>query len=381
MRIAVNTRLLIPGKLEGLGRFTYESLKRITQLHPEHQFIFIFDRKYPDEFIFSNNITPVVGYPQARHPLLWYLYFEWGIPPILKKQKADLFLSPDGWLSLSSKVPSISVIHDLNFFHNPEWVDKLPGYYYNYFFPKYIHKAARIATVSEYSKRDIVSRFNIRESLIDVVYNGASEYFHPIDEAAKNKVRQKYTDGKPYFLFLGLVHPRKNLTNIIYAYNAFRKSTSADVKLMIVGSTKYWTDDTRLAYENSPYRESLIFAGRLIEEDLNAVVASSLALVYASLFEGFGIPIIEAMRCKVPVITSNITSMPEVGGDAVCYVNPYSVQSICEGLTRMWKDELYRSDLIIKGNQQYKKFSWDNTANRLWQSIETVLGKTGKMGH
>jgi glycosyltransferase involved in cell wall biosynthesis len=377
MRIAVNTRLLLSGKLEGLGRFTYESLKRITQQHPEHQFIFIFDRPYANEFIFSDNILPVVGYPQARHPLLWYLFFDWGIPPILKKYKADLFLSPDGWLSLRSDIPSLAVIHDLNFFHNPDWVDKFPMMYYNYFFPKFIRKAKRIATVSEYSKKDIVTRFNIDENLIDVVYNGASEYFHPLDEIEKHNTRQKFSRGKPYFLFLGLVHPRKNLTNIIYAYNEFRKNSSDVINLLVVGSTRYWTQDTHLAYEKSPYRDNIIFAGRMVNTELNAVVASALALVYASLFEGFGIPILEAMRCDTPVITSNITSMPEVGGDAVCYVDPYSISSIRDALTKIGSDNMYRNNLISRGRLQNVKFSWDKTATRLWHSVENVLIEIG----
>jgi glycosyltransferase involved in cell wall biosynthesis len=377
MRIAVNTRLLLSGKLEGLGRFTYESMKRITQQHPEHQFIFIFDRPYADEFIFSDNILPVVGFPQARHPLLWYLFFDWGIPPILKKYKADLFLSPDGWLSLRSDIPSLAVIHDLNFFHNPDWVDKLPMMYYNYFFPKFIRKAKRIATVSEYSKKDIVTRFNISENLIDVVYNGASEYFHPLNEIEKHNTRQKFSHGKPYFLFLGLVHPRKNLTNIIYAYNEFRKNSSDVINLLVVGSTRYWTEDTHLAYEKSPYRDNIIFAGRMVNTELNAVVASALALVYASLFEGFGIPILEAMRCDTPVITSNTTSMPEVGGDAVCYVDPYSISSIRDALTKIGSDDMYRKNLISRGRLQNVKFSWDKTATLLWHSVENVLIEIG----
>ncbi len=373
MRIAVNTRLLIPGKIEGLGRFTCESLKRIARSHPEHEFLFIFDRKFSDEFIFSDNITPVVACPQARHPFLWYLFFEWGIPPLLRKYKVDLFLSPDGWLSLRSKIPSLAVIHDLNFFHDPSWVDPLPRKYYNYFFPRYIAKANRLATVSEYSKKDISDRFRVDPALIDVVYNGVDKGFQPVTEKVKQEVRLKYSDGVPYFLFLGLVHPRKNLTRIIKAWEWFRRTSGKSVKLMVVGSTKYWTEDTRLAYEKSPFKEDILLKGRLPDEETNQVIASSLALVYASLFEGFGIPILEAMQCQIPVITSNITSMPEVGGDAVSYVDPTSIQSIGEAMLRIINDQAYVEDLVRKGRDQCKKFTWDQTANLLWQSIEKIM--------
>jgi len=375
MRIAVNTRLLLPGKLEGLGRFACETLKRITRSHPEHEFIFIFDRKYSDEFIFSDNVIPVVAYPQARHPLLWYLFFEWGVPAVLKKYKADLLVSPDGWLSLRSSIPSVTVIHDLNFFYNPEWVSRIPRQYYNYYFPKFIDKADRIATVSEYSRKDISSVFDVPESKIDVVYNGVDESFHPVNEARKEKTKKEFTGGASYFLFLGLVHPRKNLNNIILAYDQFRKSSVFHVKLLVAGSTKYMTKDTKEIYARSQCKEDIIFAGRIPEKQLNDVIASSTALVYASLFEGFGIPILEGMRCRVPVITSDITSMPEIAGDAVCYVNPYEPESIAHAMHKIVSDENYRRDLVEKGEVQHAKYSWNRTAERFWNTIEKVLNK------
>src|SRR3989304_8480792 len=145
---AVNTRLLLKNKLEGIGWFAYESLKRITQQHKEHKFIFIFDRKYDEEFIFSDNITPVVVGPKTRHAFLWYYWFEFQIPKVLKKHKADLFLSPDGFLSLCTDVKSLNVIHDLNFEHYPNDVPYFARRFYKNNFPKYAQKAKRIATVS-----------------------------------------------------------------------------------------------------------------------------------------------------------------------------------------------------------------------------------------
>ena len=372
MRIAVNTRLLLPEKLEGLGRFTCETLRRITQWHPEHEFIFIFDRRFSEEFMFSENITPVITYPQARHPVLWYLFFDWGIPPVLKKYKADIFLSPDGWLSLRTDVPSIAVIHDLNFFHEPQWVEPFPRKYYNYFFPRFIKRADRIATVSEYSAKDIVSQFRVDPEKIDIVYNGVNEEFKPLEKSIIQEVRNRYTQGHPYFLFLGLVHPRKNLTRIIEAFNQYKKSTSQPVRLLVAGSTKYQTEDTRTAYHHSPFKKEIVFTGRLPEDELEKVMGSCLALVYASLFEGFGIPIIEAMSCGVPVITSNTTSMPEVGGNAVYYIDPLSTDSISRGMTAVSLDEKLRIDLVRKGFEQKKIFTWDNTAKKLWDCIETV---------
>ena len=119
MRIAVNTRLLIKNRLDGMGWYKYHTLKRMTVAHPEHEFYFIFDRPFDAEFIFSDNITPLITSPPARHPVLWYFWFEVSIPRLFSKIKPDLFLSPDGYLSLSTKVPSVPVIHDINFHHRP----------------------------------------------------------------------------------------------------------------------------------------------------------------------------------------------------------------------------------------------------------------------
>lgn len=369
MRICVNTRLLLKDKLEGLGRFSYESLKRITQQHPEHEFIFIFDRKYDPEFIFHSNVKGVVAHPQARHPVLWYLFFEWGIPPILNKYKPDLFFSPDGWLSLRSDIPSLPVIHDLNFFHNPQWVSTLPRMYYNYYFPQFIRKAKRIATVSEFSKRDISSRFTCEASKIDVVYNGAKEEFKILTQEEIAATRKKYSEGLPYFLFLSLVHPRKNLTRILQAYSHFRNTRQERIPFIIVGSTRYWSEETRRTYEKSRYKQDILFLGRLSNEELYKVLGSCFSLVYASLFEGFGIPILEAMRCGIPVITSDTTSMPEVGGQAVCYADPYRVQSISNAMNRVFTEEGYRNELIKKGFDQAQKFTWQKTADRVWKSM------------
>jgi glycosyltransferase involved in cell wall biosynthesis len=370
MIIAVNTRLLLQDRMEGIGRFSCETLRIITQKHPEHKFVFIFDRKFSPDFIFSGNITPVVSFPQARHPVLWYAFFEWGVPSVLKKYRADLFLSPDGWLSLRSKTKSMAVIHDLNFFHFPEFIPWHIQQYYAYYFPRFISKAHRIATVSEFTRNDIISRFRYDNSRIDVVYNGANDIFKPVSEPDQNTTRKKYAGNCPYFLFTGLIHPRKNLTNLIRAFKQFKQSANSDVKLLIVGSRKWWTEDMQKAYENSAFREEIIFTGRVDDESLHMIMGSALALVYASHFEGFGIPILEAMYCDTPIITSETSSMPEVGGNAVLYVNPQSVESIKNAMLSIYRDTDLRIKLIEKSRIRRQQFTWEKTADKLWQGIE-----------
>jgi glycosyltransferase involved in cell wall biosynthesis len=375
LNIAVNTRLLLDKKLEGIGWFSYETLKRIVMLHPEHTFYFIFDRPYNKKFIFSDNVIPVVTGPQARHPLLFYLWFEFSIPKILKKVKADIFISPDGYASLRSKVPNLLVMHDLNFEHYPEDLPWIITRYYKYFFPRFAKKAARIATVSEFSKKDIHESYGYPENKIDVIYNGVNENYHPISDEEKNAAKKKYASGCDYFIYIGALLPRKNLKNLFLAYDLFRKQNKTTVKLLIVGARMWWTPEMEATINSLEYKKDIIFTGRLHSDELNHVLGAALALTYVSYFEGFGIPLLEAFRCDVPVITSNVTSMPEVAGDAALLTDPFNPATISEAMKQVATDKQLRESLISKARERRKAFSWDQTANLLWQCIQKTVIK------
>lgn len=368
--IAVNTRLLIKDRLDGIGWFTYETLKRITANHPEHRFIFLFDRSFDKEFIFSDNIQPLIIPPPTRHPVLWKIWFDYSMPFYLKKHKPDLFLSTDGYLSLSLNIPSVDVIHDINFEHYPQDLPRMFSNYYRKYFPQFAYKAKRIATVSEFSKNDICEKYKVEPGKVDVVYDGVSDLFNPVDENTKSKTRGKYTSGSQYFVFVGMLHPRKNISNLLIAFDKFKKQKESAVKMLIVGQKKWWSEEMRQAYETMQFQKDVLFTGRLPMEELVKVVASALAMTYVSYFEGFGIPVIEAMRAGTAVITSDCTSMPEVSGDAALLVDPFSVEAIAQAMLNIANNESLRKDLVMKGMQQCKKFSWDKTADLLWNTIE-----------
>ena len=368
MKIAVNTRFLLKNKLEGIGWFTYESLKRITRQHPEHEFVFLFDRPYAEEFIFSDNVTGRVLFPPARHPLLWYWWFEYSVTAALKQIKPDIFLSTDGYLSLACEVPQVIVMHDLAFEHFPDHVNALTARYYRHFTPKFAKKAKRIATVSEYSKQDIVKLYDIAPGKIDVVYNGSNELFVPLREEEKVKIRQQFTGGHPYFIYAGALQPRKNIINLFLAFDSFKKNNSCNAKLVMAG--RNWSyHEAMKVHEAMQYREEVIFPGHLTRTDLSRLLGAAEALVYISLFEGFGIPIVEAMHCDVPVITSNISSMPEVAGEAGLLVDPYSVADIAEKMQLMFGNESLKSRLIEMGRLQRQQFTWQRTADELWECV------------
>ncbi len=378
MKIAVNTRLLLKNKLEGIGWFTYESLRRIVKSHPEHEFYFIFDREYDDSFIFADNVTPIVVGPPARHPILHYIWYEISIPRILKKIDPDIFISPDAFISLSSKYPDIIVIHDINFEHFPEHMPRLWRKYYKYFTPKYAKKARRILTVSEYSKNDIVDHYNINPDKIDVVFNGSGDKFKPVSAEIKLETRKKFSENYPYFVFVGALNPRKNLANIFKAFDSFKSMHTLNIKFVVVGEKMYWSDDIKLAYETMEHKEDVVFTGRLEPDVLSKVIGSAIALVYASFFEGFGIPIIEAFNAEVPVITSNVTAMPEIAGNAALLVDPASAEQIALAMQKVSQDSEFAQSLIQLGKIRRNDFSWDKTAENVWNSIEKIILKQDK---
>jgi glycosyltransferase involved in cell wall biosynthesis len=373
MKIAVNTRLLMPGKLDGIGWFTYETMRRIVKDHPEHTFYFIFDRSYSDEVIFGDNIVPVVLPPPTRHPLLWYIWFELRIPRLLRKIGADMFLSTDGFISLRSDVPSCNVIHDINFEHRPRDLPWLSRIYYRYFYPRYAHAATRLATVSEYSRRDIINTYEVDEDKIDLVYNGASKNFFPVTSERAQEVRDRYTGGAPYFIFVGSIHPRKNIRNLLRAFELFREEYRSPFKLVIVGKKFFLTKAMEDQLDQMKYKQDVIFAGRVDSEDMNDIMASAWALTFVPFFEGFGIPLVEAMNCDIPILASKVTSLPEIAGDAAIYAEPESPGSIRDGMIRIVREEGLREQLIEKGKARRKRYSWDHTARELWKTIEKVL--------
>jgi glycosyltransferase involved in cell wall biosynthesis len=375
LNIAVNTRLLLEDKLEGIGWFTYETMKRITQNHPEHHFFFFFDRPYSEKFVFGKNVTPIVLFPQARHPILYYIYFQWAVQSALRKVKADYFISTDGYIPVSPVVPTLNVIHDINFEHRPQDLPWLTRKYYQHFFPKFAKNATRLATVSEFSKKDLMATYGLEKEKIDVVYNGCNTKYAPASEDEQRKTQYRYANGRPYFLFVGSLNPRKNTKNLLLAFDEFKKTYPNDIKLLLVGQVMWDDADFRDVYHNMKFKHDVHFLGRLASSDLKDVIASALALTYVPFFEGFGIPILEAMYCDVPVITSNVTSMPEVTGNAGLLVEPNSPREITDAMLSVARNNKLRNDLIAKGRVQREKFSWDKTAQKLWSSFEKMASE------
>ncbi len=369
MRIAINIRLWLPGRLDGIGWFAVETVMRITTQHPEHEFFLLCDRKVDLQWELPKNTHQVILHPPARHPVLWYLFFEWGVAPALKGLRIDLFVSTDGWMSLRTKVPTLTVIHDINYEHAEDYLRPSHQRYMKRYFPQFAQQAVRVATVSQFSRKDIAETYHIPLSKIDVVYDGSHSCYHPLSEDEKAAVREQYTQGCPYYIFIGTITKRKNLTNTLLAFDRFKESDEKSTKMLVVGSRVWWEGELKEAYDNMKYRQDVIFVGWAPATELAKMLAAAIALTYVSFFEGFGIPILEAFHAETAVISGNNTSIPEVAGDAALLADPYNVGEIASCMTRLAIDENLRNTLIAKGATRKDLFSWQRTADLLWDSM------------
>jgi glycosyltransferase involved in cell wall biosynthesis len=373
VRIVINTRLLLPNRLEGIGRFTHEVARRLVARRPQDEFLFLFDRPFSEEFCYSAQVTPLVVPPPSRHPVLWYLWFEWAVPFTLNKHQADLFLSMDNYCSLRARQPTVMVTHDIAHVHYPQQIPALVRHYYNYYVPRYLERAEQIVTVSEFCRQDIHQYYHTALSKIGVSCNAAAPHFKPLSAPEIASTRQEYSQGQAYFFYLGAVHPRKNIARLIAAFDQFKKETAAPVKLLIGGRFAWQTGDMQSAYTQATHKEDILFLGYLADEDLPRLIGAALALTYVSLFEGFGVPLLEAMKAGVPVLTSSVSSMPEVAGEAALLVNPKNTEAIANGLLRLYKEDKLREDLIEKGFAQNEQYNWELATDAVEEAMEKAM--------
>lgn len=365
MRIAINARFLIEGKMEGIGYSSWEIYRRFVELNPQHTFIFFFDRPYSDIFTSYKNVIPVRLFPPARHPFLWFLWFEMAVPVALKKWKADVFFSHDGFGSLRSKIPVFITIHDLAFLSYPQYIPFLVNQFYRYFTPRYLKKAAHIFTVSQFVKEDIYQKYQVEKSRITVIPNGNRE-----TKFSEIKVTDALPYSEiPYFFYYGAIHPRKNLVNAIQAFNLFRNNQKVRIRFVIAGRLAWNISEILTEREKSPYKEDIHFTGYLSDEWIGRYLKNSIALIYISLHEGFGLPIIEAFAAEVPVITSNIGAMAEIAGKGAYLVDPHRLEDIAKGMKELYENRELRKSLISSAKMELTRFNWDQSAHLLSKII------------
>ena len=266
-------------------------------------------------------------------------------------------------------MPQCLLLHNLDYIHFSSSIKKHGASFYQKQTPKFLRIAKSIATDSEFSKRDIISQFQPDEKKLSIVFSAAKKCFQPLRPEKKEATKSKYTDGKEYFVCTGSMHPRTNPMNLLKAFSIFKNRQQTNMKLVITGRLAWKHTSFQEKIKTYKYRNEVILTGLLDEEEMANVVGSAYALVYPSYQESFGAPVLEAMQCNVPVITSADSSMQEIAGDAALYANPESYEDIAEKMMLLYKDEKLRQELINKGQLITSQFTWDKTAAQLWQTI------------
>jgi glycosyltransferase involved in cell wall biosynthesis len=373
MVIAINGIFLQNDSMEGYGHYASSILRQLAKNHPNHQFVVVFDRPSVDQFDGLANITSITVKPKARHIPAFLYWYNISSLMAVKKFKPAVWIQPYGFCSLTTSIPQILVVHDLAFQAFPNSIAWYHRLFYKIFTPKFLHKAKSLVTVSGFSKNAIEQQYPFTKNCIKTIPGAARSIFKPVDWEAKLAIKNEFTNGNEYFICVGGIHPRKNMMNLLKAFSLFKKWNKSNMKLVFTGRLAWKYQDFLEKLKTYKYRDDIVLTGYLSEDKLSLITSSAYASLYMSLYEGFGLPIVEAMQSGVPVITSNIASMPEVGEDAVLYADPNNPKTIAEQMQMLYKDEKLRQIQIEKGLERARNYSWDQSAASFWKEIEALV--------
>lgn len=361
----------------GIGEYAFELLKQFSNSNPpaggqNSKFvIYLKDNPLPDMPKETENwkyrvLKPGRLWTQGRLPLDLYLH----------KPRPDVFFTPSHYAPRFSPIPTVISIMDLSYLYFKELFNVEDLHQLQSWTAYSVKKAKKILTISNSSKNDIIREYNVASTNVIVTYPGIKEkiVLNP-NIYAMNKLRQKYNLNENFILFVGTLQPRKNIQKLIEAYAQVtaQKDSPEDLQLVIVGRRGWLFEDILNAPKQQGIEERVKFLEDINDEELDVLYKHALCFVLPSLYEGFGLPVLEAMRAGCPVITSNVSSLSEAGGDACLYVNPDNVDDIKEKILKLVTDPKLRQALIKKGKKQITKFNWENTAKETLKILEEVV--------
>lgn len=282
-------------------------------------------------------------------------------------------------LFLPKSCEMLPLVSDLALYHMPEVYKKSRVLLWKFQYSIPFKQARHFLAVSEFTKQDMADTLHIPKDKIYVVYNSCSDAIRRLDAAdivdkeILECVRAKYKLPENYVLFIGNNNPRKNLHRIIRAFDLIKDGdmTDGEIKLVIAGE-QGWKFDKDDALADIKHKDDISFIGFVPDEDMSALYTMASLFAFPTLYEGFGIPVIEAQRCGVPVLTSNVTALPEVGGEGACYADPYDINDIAACMSRILRDDSYRVELVEKGYSNCERFSWQKSAERLDEIIDLI---------
>lgn len=357
----------------GIGEFAFETLRGIIEQGKEKHTFVIYLKQQPLPHM--PETSDIVRY-EVFGPNKFWTQFALPLRLFLSSKKPDVFFTPSHYGPRFSSVPLVLSVMDVSYLHFPELFKKSDLYKLKSWTAYSVKKATTILTISESSKNDIIHEYRVKPEKVAVVYPGIkptptlTPHVYPMEE-----LFYKYKISKHYLLYVGTLQPRKNITRLIEAFSLLLKDDDLlkkDLQLVIIGKKGWLYEEILEAPEKYDVVKSVKFLDFVPDEELKEMYRHAQCFILPSLYEGFGLPVLEAMQYDCPVITSNISSMPEAGGDAALYINPEDIHDMKNKIKKVLTDEGLRKEMIKKGKEQIKKFDWQESAKKTLTILEEV---------
>lgn len=366
------------GGKSGISRYLIQLLREFAKIEMRHHFTLLAYESEREVFMPAEehpHFSCITVPDQLRSPVRNISWCVRRLPGVVRSLRADAIFMPaaNRRLAWHYGCPSVGTVHDFSTLHVPGKYDRARMFYVEHVLPTLMRRLDYILTVSESSKRDIMHHAKIDESLITVTPLGYDrEKFKPGDQyQAQERMREALKLDAPYFSYLSrLEHPGKNHVALIRAYNALRQRTDKRFLLALGGSDWNRAEVIHEEARNSPYREDIRFLGFVSDDLIPDLYRGSIAMVYPSLYEGFGLPVLEALACGTPVVCSRCSSLPEVGGKAALMFDPADVEGLTTLMEQIAEDRTLRVRCTEKGLEQAARFSWESTAQKTLELLE-----------
>ena len=378
MRIGIEAQRIFRKNKHGMDYVVLQEILEIQKMDNENEY-FIFVKPGEDHCVKSTENVHVVEIACPSYPL----WEQWALPQAAKKAKVDILHCTSNTAPIWCDIPLVLTLHDIIFLEprdkqNKSLYQNLGWFYRRLDVPRILDKCQRIITVSNYEMENIINKLNIPRERMAMIYNGYNEWFRPINNCDLPKAISQKLTANDYFFFLGNTDPKKNTERTLVAYSKYLSQSSIKRKLLMADlDTNYLNDIiTRNGIEN--IREKIVMPGYIVNSDLPFIYNNAFAFLYTSLRESFGIPLLEAMACGTPVITSNTSSMPEIGGADAILVNPESSDEIASMMLRLETNESFYQKQKTIGLERAKLFSWKKTTEQLLHLYQEVYQELSK---
>jgi len=375
MHVTIDARY-IASTQSGVGMYTANLVQALAALDPHNQYTYITREGQPELHV-GPNFRPWSTRISFENHWVGDLWQNLYLPLRLRARQVDLFHGPAVFLPLVKLgFRTVVTIHDLVAFRFPETIPMKYGLYMRLMIRLAVRSADRVIAASLQTRHDLVSRLHVPSEKIAVIHEGLDPRFEPVrDPLRLAEVRRRYGLREPYILFVGNLEPRKNLVRLIQAFGRLKAREAFPHQLVLAGKRGWLFRPIFESVERLGLGQEVVFTGYVPPEDLPALYASADVFAFPSLYEGFGLPVLEAMACGTPVITARTGSLPEVAGEAAWYVDPWDVEALADGLAQLLKDWETRTELVARGALQAKRFSWAKTADATLGIYRQTLGR------